>query len=286
MDPVTASLTRLARAQLTAVNQQFSHMLILHQWGRHSVAEAIKRADDADFASSMAVLEHLVERGRDFEISGEPVAIGRDEAHIIEIEMASEARLSGAIEDARGHGEETRRFVEAAEAPRAAYLNWLRAHRPDAPRAQVAPDDVSNSLNALHCRAIGLLEQALVHAYVHRAQGDLEAANAAWSTSGAAMMVATRVTAFLGGRGQVPESREIPPIDMSLDPATAPERDQAAIAALAGPARSLTDDGLSGFQAFIDAMVAWVPGMRPPVTDLVPQSFHDFEAALARHQGV
>lgn len=282
MDPITASLTRLTRAQLTAVNQQFSHMLILHQWGRHDVAEAIKRADDRDFASSMAMIEHLVGSDHEFELSGEPVAIGRDEAQIIEIERASEARLSAAIDDARGHGDATRRFVDAAEAPRAAYAEWLAAFRPIGPRDAVAPDELSRRLDVLHCRAIGLLEQTLIHAYVHRAKGDFDAANEAWINSGAAMMVATRITAFLGARGQVPESLDTPPIHMTLDSVLAPTRDQAAIAEFVDTARSLSDEALSGLRAFAEAMDTWVPKKRQPVTDLVPRGFHDFAATLER----
>ena len=55
------SLNDVLRCEMTAVNQQFIHVLALREWGDDETAERIMQVDFVDFPNAMRIIDYLVE---------------------------------------------------------------------------------------------------------------------------------------------------------------------------------------------------------------------------------
>ena len=59
-----AGLRDLLRAELTAVNQQFIHVLALNRRGYAETADRVYEIDKVDFPNAMRIIDHLVASGQ------------------------------------------------------------------------------------------------------------------------------------------------------------------------------------------------------------------------------
>ena len=56
-----SSLNKILRCEMTAVNQQFIHVLALRDWGFAETAERIMAVDYVDFPNAMRIIDHMVQ---------------------------------------------------------------------------------------------------------------------------------------------------------------------------------------------------------------------------------
>ena len=69
MQTENAKLRTLLREELTAVHQQFVHMIALREWGDEAFAASIANVDNVDFRVAMKVMNHLVSIGATLDLS-------------------------------------------------------------------------------------------------------------------------------------------------------------------------------------------------------------------------
>jgi len=204
-------LNAVFRVLMTAVNQQFIHILILRAWNQVEPVQMIVAVDKADFPVAMRLAHRIVALGArpDLGVKGIPYSHhlptpGHSLAAILAAELALEHRLGHALQSAQAAlatDHTSLRLVEGAGLPRAQYVDWLRNQlstiphdRPDSRHAAGAAED---ALNRFFAQLIAMIEQSFVHAFVLWELGARDAADAAWATSGAAMLQATGIVTNL-----------------------------------------------------------------------------------------
>lgn len=290
VDRDAESLTALLRCELTAVNQQFSHVLALNAWGEKEIAERIMAVDYVDFPNAMRILDTLIETGAPLALPKDSYCPGRSVTGILAAEQAMEQRLAATLAAAQVTTPRAQALVATAREPRAAYARWL-----DDRLSQCNPDDTDLArpdarTAGLTAQLIALIEQAMAHAFVHWHAGDAAGADAAWAASGGAMMQLTALTRFHTARQDVPAPDTIPALRVSrqLDEAvaadgrlagrvaeraakTAQETEEAALAKLC---RRIAED--------CEEQARWVPGQPHPASQSNPPAFASFQATLER----
>ena len=99
-------------------------------------------------------------------------------------------------------------LVTVPQRGRAAYRDWLRRQlehpRDEASRGGLA-DPARLDLDSLFANLMVMIDQTLVHAFVHQHRGELDLAGAVWEMSGAAMMHATGIVNSLAPHHVVPD---------------------------------------------------------------------------------
>jgi bacterioferritin (cytochrome b1) len=215
-------LNAVLRLLLTAVHQQFIHILLLRSWGHSEVERRIVVVDKVDFVSALRMVDHAVATGAPPDLGGAGGSVtphlptpGASRDDILSAEMALERRLLGTIEAARSALPEdgdhaARTLIADAMWPRRTYLAWLQEQVPTggAKSPTGHRDKATASLDALLAQLIMAIEQALVHAFVLRHAGANRFADAAWATSGAAMMQATSIVKLFASQGSAPSFAE------------------------------------------------------------------------------
>jgi bacterioferritin (cytochrome b1) len=181
-DQQVGDLNAVLRLLLTAVHQQFIHILLLRSWGHAEVERRIVVVDKVDFVSALRIVDHIVAVGALPDLGGAGgsfapylPAPGASRDDILAAELALERRLSETIEKAwralPEDGDHTARtLITGALSPRRTYLVW--------PEEQVSGrvarfstryhDMAAASVNAHLAPLIAAIEQALVHACVLR----------------------------------------------------------------------------------------------------------------------
>ena len=91
------SLLSLFRCELTAVNQQFVHILALREQGDQETAARIAEIDDIEFPNTMRIAEHLIARDVPIKISGDDFVTGWDHESILAAERTMEDRMESAL---------------------------------------------------------------------------------------------------------------------------------------------------------------------------------------------
>ncbi len=283
-------LNRLLRFELTAVNQQFIHVLALRDWGYAEAAGRIMEVDYVDFPNAMGIIDYLVQQGLPVSVDSERPALGISYAGILSAELAFEQRLLAAIEATSLSSERACALLSAARAPRQAYAAWLESQLDGVVVDEPVKDALFAESFGVFAHLIALIEQTLVHAFVHRHQGDAESADAAWATCGAAMMQATEFVHLYTVHGALPLPNEIPSLQLAGQSAAAQEFDrgliescarEAAVAAkacddtaIAELCRKIADYSLQ--------LSAWTPGQAHPALGDNPAVFESFEGSLGR----
>lgn len=272
---IPAALNRLLRAELTAVNQQSVHLLALRRWGGVELESRIRDVDRADFPSTLAIIDYLVAANLPIKIESEGFVPGVSERAILLAEQRAEASLTAAIELLAGVDGPAARLAAAVEAPRANYADWIAARLTQAPDR--APSDLpfAAEFADLFADLTVLGEQALVHAFVHWHRGDRTDADAAWGTSGAAMLRAGVIIRLLADHGAVPVPSNLPPLVIRATPREAIEADRYLAGhcretALATARRCSTAPAQSIAHAVADAAAIWAD--RPAGTPLPPEA--------------
>ncbi len=219
------------RLQLAAVKQHFTHVLILEARGDKANAASINDIDSIDLPNAMQVVEHLVAQAQPFELCRTKAELlqsmpmpGFSDADIIASERRLEGALGQAIErclqSARASSDETvRGLMTKSLEPRPAYAGRLTDWENEIGQGNAVPsrltDAQSQWIDRLFATMMVVIDQTMVHAFVHRHSGETEKAGMAWEVSGAAMMQATALTKGLAARG------------LAANPAVAVKRDGA-----------------------------------------------------------
>lgn len=290
MDRKAQSLHKMLRCELTAVNQQFTHILALRAWGEKDIAARIAEVDDVDFPNAMRILATLVETGAPLDLASASYVPGRTVTGILCAEQAMERRLAAVLAEVQVTAPRARALVATAQEPRAAYAEWLaerlsECNTDDGDSAR--PDAAAADLFA---QLITMTEQSMAHAFVHRHAGDVEGADAAWATSGAAMMHLTALVRLFAARQDVPAPGAFPALRIARRPEMAEEADKTLAALVAQhavrAARQTDEAPLAKLCRRIAdetaAQARWVPGEEHPARRTNPPAFASFEATLKK----
>ena len=186
MQPSVESLIGLLRCEMTAVNQQFTHILSLRARGDHETAARIEQIDNVDFVNAMRIIDHLVGSGIPIELKPDHYVTGCFRTSMLCAEQAMEIRMAAALEAVACEAAVFDRLVAPAQAPRADYARWLFGELETAQHEEAEGKRFGKETFDLCAHALALMEQALVHAFVHRHADNQRAADASWATSGAA----------------------------------------------------------------------------------------------------
>ncbi len=290
MDTQSESLNKILRCEMTAVNQQFIHVLALRDWGFSETAERIMAVDYVDFPNAMRIIDHLVQTGAPIVLTADHFTPGTSLRDILISEQALEQRFVAAIETADCADDRPRALVAAARAPRAGYAAWL-TDQLDGSGGETAPADPPFPVTArLLALLIATLEQAMMHAFVHWHRGEANIADAAWATSGAAMMQVTEFVHLFAARRTVPLPGEMPALEIASAPAAALALDRQLAERCAteatGASDACDDIAIAGLCRRIAdyslQLSRWTPGQTHPATNINPAVFSSFEASLRR----
>jgi bacterioferritin (cytochrome b1) len=288
MTTQTDALNDVLRWELTAVNQQFIHVLALREWGDDETAERIMDVDYVDFPNAMRIIDYLVETGTPIAIGSGRFTPGTDRRSILLAEQAMERQLSAAIGNAVCADDRARALISTAQGPREAYAAWLTDRLNGASHSVSDATLTGTETSGLVAHLITLIEQAMVHAFMHRHGGDRAGADGAWASSGAAMMHLTELVQFFAAHRTVPIPGEIPAPRIAGEPAEAFDldcqlaascADEAAMAAagceeiaLANLCRKIAERCLE--------LSRWRPGQAHPAASTNPPAFGSFEESL------
>lgn len=282
MDP----LSPLLRAELTAVNQQFIHILALRRLGDSRRADRIYEVDRIDFPNAMQIIDRLAARGEPIALPPQLPEPGLPLTGLLKAELRLEDRLQGILAVPRAADDEAGRLLDAARAPRAAYRAWLTAEL-----GAYEDVDVGTSYPAvdpLFSCLIVLLERLMVRAFMAWHAGARADADIAWATSGVAMVQATDLVNALTDLHAVPKpaTRILAEIPAALE--VGDERDLiAAYARIADEAAAReSEPSLKAISTRISrqaaTLSAWTPGAPHPALATCAPPFRSFEATLRK----
>ena len=237
-----SQLLRLLRAELTAVHQQFFHILILRSLGENQLAARIVAVDDEDFKNAMQIIDLLAHH--EVPVTLEPHhCVPRAEVKaILESEHAMEMHLADVLAGLDICDPQAKARVDRAAAPRAAYKSWLETRV----KSYSSAEQISESRQAvtdLFSHLLVLIEQSLVHAFVRWHQGDPKGADSAWQISGAAMLYATALVRRTAQNCRMPKRIMIPALAFSATAPDAFQLDLELVQQCGGAARLVAEEG-------------------------------------------
>lgn len=290
MDRQAKALNKLLRCELTAVNQQFTHVLALREWGETETAARIMEVDRVDFPNAMRILDYLVATGAPLDLASDPFVPGSSVQEVLRAEQAMERRLSATIAGARVTDQRARALFATALEPRQAYAEWLDKRLSDGVPDGAATPRTDTGTADVVAHLITMVEQTLAHAFVHWHAGEVENADAAWAASGGAMMQLTEMVRLYAARRCVPAPGRFPALHIAVRPEESfePDRRLAALVAkqAAGIARRNEQDALAALcRRIADYSLEqsrWSPGQDHPAGRTNPPAFASFEATLRR----
>jgi hypothetical protein len=275
------ALNTLLRAEMTAVNLQFIHILALRRLGDLRRAARLYEVDRIDFPNVLQTIDHLVATDRLAPIRPEMPEPGLPTAGLLQAELRIEGRLNTILEARPDADGETGSLFAAALAPRAAYRDWLATElQTDNEKRETGP--AFPATDRLFSCVILVLERMMVRAFIDWHEGTPDAADIAWATSGVAMVQATALVNVLTDRGSTPKLRadvmKTVRDDRDLVAAYADIADQASL--------QETDPSLklvcTRAAAYTRALVAWRPATSHPASAACAPAFKSFEATLKK----
>ena len=207
-----ANLSDLLRAELTAVKQQFIHVLALNRCGYAAQADRVYEVDVVDFPNAMQIIDHLIASGRAPRLPLEMPQPGYPMTGLLQAELRIEARLRDLLAAANPGDTAAQRLIERAVAPRPAYQAWLSgmlANNPDVPVARGNP-----AVDPLFACLIAVLEHLMIRAFAEWHSGNEAEADRAWACSGVAMVQATDLVNALTDLGAAPLASGNLPTDL------------------------------------------------------------------------
>jgi hypothetical protein len=287
---MTISLLNVLRQELNAVNQQFIHILALQAWGEMDAAERITRVDNIDFPNAMRIIDHLASGAATIELEPSGFSPGQDYDSMLVAEREMEQRLSQALDDADAADEAEALLLGGAREPRQAYSEWLleRTAENTAAEAQPPPEAAETATTVAYL--ITLMEQSMVHAFLHWHRDERTAADAAWATSGAMMMHLTRLVRAFAKLPGVPFPGNCPPLELRGGARQALQSEQRLALlcereALAAADRC-ADKTVAGLcrqiAGFCAEFVNWESSNPHPAGATNPPCFGSFEATLKK----
>jgi bacterioferritin (cytochrome b1) len=275
------ALNALLRAEMTAVNQQFIHILALRRLGDLKRADRIYEVDRIDFPNVLRIIDHLVATGRPVALTPEMPDPGLPTVGLLQAERRIEERIAKILAAEPAADRSIGPFFETAQAPPDAYRIWLTTElkgeddRSDPGRAYPATDRLFSCL-------ILILERMMVGAFVSFHEGARASADIAWATSGVAMVQATALVNALT------DLRAIPRLSTEIRKNIRDDRDLIAAYADIADQASLreTEESLkligTRAAAYTRALAAWQPAAPHPALAACAPSFKSFEATLKK----
>ena len=285
-----AALLHVLRCELDATNQQFVHILALKLQGELEAAKRITEIDDVDFVNSMRIIDYLVATKTPITLPAGVCEPGMNYLSMLISERAMETRIGEAIDGCGKFGDRAQGFIETARAPRQAYASWLDASIAEASSGAREQSPFVSITADLSAQLLTLIEQSMIHAFVHWHAGDTVAADAAWATSGAAMMHMTRLVQLFAKLPGVPVPGACPAPDIQNNADDTLDADRNLAQLCAQQALTAADrcehEGIASFctgiAEYYRLFSLWQPQTPHPAADTNPAVFHSFEATLSK----
>lgn len=209
-------LTQLLRAELTAVHQQFFHMLSLRQWKTEDILRRVTDIDTEDFQNAMQIIELLVSNKQKIELPEHQFSPGWDLPSVLRSEDEIEMQLNDILRSIKVSTPDAIARVNRAAAPRAEYGLWLKSQIEIYSPTGGAPT-TRKEMSELVAAIIALVEQPMLHAfYFWRNNRSIEADNF-WRISGAAMLYGTALVKRGALNGSILTPSRIPSVQMNED---------------------------------------------------------------------
>jgi bacterioferritin (cytochrome b1) len=208
------NLTRLLRIELTAVHQQFFHMLALRQWNNKDLLRRITEVDTEDFRNAMQIIDLLVSRELPITLASHQFCPGSDIASVAKAEFRIEQKFAEILASTKVFDPEANARVQRASEPRREYREWLTSKSDDSGDA-IANRETGKPLAEFLAHLIALVEQPMLHAFLLWHLGDRTGADDAWRLSGAAMLYGTALVKRGAAKNHVPTPATIPGVRMA-----------------------------------------------------------------------
>jgi bacterioferritin (cytochrome b1) len=284
------SLNDVLRYEMTAVDQHFIHFLALRDWGDDETAERIMKIDRVDFPNAMRIIDYLVETKTPITLASGSCTPGTSYRNILLSEQIMERQLSAAIERSICTDTRAQALISTAAEPREAYATWLTDRLNGANRGEPGATLAGTETAGIVAHLIALIEQTMVHAFVHWHGDDRDGADAAWASSGAAMMDMTEMVHLFAAHRTVPVPGEFPALYIADAAAEALDFDRQLAERCANEAARASDESEEIALADLCRKIAdrclelsrWSPGQAHPAVNNIPPAFGSFEATLKR----
>ena len=308
-EEVLRNFDRVLGLQLAAVQQHFIHVLMLRAWNEEAVADRVTSIDAVDLPNAMRIVDHVVSTGHLPTLASDHRMLagimpkpGGSLTSVHAAEMQMDRRLGDVLtsverELAPYAGSVPIELVSIPLECRTSYQDWLRQQL-ELPRDGVKPGELADpaklALDSLFANLMVMINQTLVHAFVHWHRGTCDIADAVWEMSGAAMMHAAGIVNSLALRHVAPDpARAVMQGNVALPcvPAAPPDalasdhllaerccaaawqvaiaQEEADLAATCGRVKT-----------YYDELVCWRPGRRLPRLD---NPCVDFERVLREY---
>ena len=218
-EDVLRSFNRVLGVQLAAVQQHFIHVLMLRAWDEETAANRIASIDAVDLPNAMRIVDCVVSTGRvptlasdHRTLAGNMPEPGDSLDAICAAERKLEYRVGAVLTSVSRElmpctGDVPIDLVTIPLKGRAAYRDWLE-RQPEHPCDEASQGGPTNpaklGLDSLFANLMVMINQTLVHAFVHWHRGEFDLADSVWETSGAAMMHATSIVNSLAPRHVAP----------------------------------------------------------------------------------
>ena len=212
-DDIVKQLNNVLPLQLMAVQQHFIHVIILKCWGAHEISQGIITIDEVDLPNAMKIVDLLVKFGNPPEIGfslqsqlDQMPAAGNSYTNIFTAERFIEKRLVCALSEAKRllndvDCDSVSRLIAVPLSARADFEVWMKSQEenglPNNYPNIILPEIELASLNHYFAHLVLLINQEMIHSFIHWNEGKKELADSAWEVSGGAMMQATEITKAL-----------------------------------------------------------------------------------------
>ncbi len=209
-------LTRLLRVELTAVHQQFFHMLALKQWKNEEELGRVTEIDTEDFQNAMQIIDTLVSRKQPIHLGAHQFVPGSDLATVLYAENRMEEQVAEVLQTLEVTGSDANARLKRASAPRPEYRAWLKTRLSGLDTTENSPA-THETMAKFVAALIALVEQPMLHAF-HFWQNDcrFEADNF-WRISGAAMLYGAALIKRGALMNALPTPARIPSVRMGGD---------------------------------------------------------------------
>jgi hypothetical protein len=284
------AILRILRVQMTAVNQQFVHVLALRSWGMKDTADRIMEIDRIDFPLVMKTINYLISNDKKVALGGSLFSPGTCEATVLLAEKTLETQLRVVLRDGSAQSGFCRDLAAATNSPRQDYAHWLSARLAFLPLPTTPAPKHDEDFGGLFSLLLAMIEQSMIHAFVHWHADRPAHSDGCWASSGAAMMHATALVRCLAALGTLPcPSGEIgPTIAKHSSEAYDLDRQLAldCTTCARSTARHLRGDlqeKVISIASFAAEVSAWNVGEPHPARFSNPMPFRDFSQVFSRY---
>jgi hypothetical protein len=219
-------LGSLLRTELTAVHQQFFHILALREWKEETLLERITEIDSVDFKNAMQIIDLFTARGRAVSLAHQSFRPGSDLVGILHSELELERKFEGVLQSVILEGPEALAMFKRAAEPRPAYRAWLEREIATS-RIERSEGKTSPAMAEFLAGLIRLVEQPMVHAFLLHHSGQTHDADNAWRISGGAMLYGAAIVRRHALADEVPIPTDIPASEIADRPTDAIDLDRA-----------------------------------------------------------